>query len=65
MNLLHTAGIKFVPDAGIGQKEGFRMKNDDPIFQNPLTHLGYDTEDIIPLGGFGAVVARAGVGNTS
>ncbi|MFQ5486096.1 MAG: AAA family ATPase [Desulfobacterales bacterium] len=41
------------------------MKNDDPIFQNPLTHLGYDTEDIIPLGGFGAVVARAGVGKTS
>ncbi len=41
------------------------MKNHDPIFQNPLTHLGYDTEDIIPLGGFGAVVARAGVGKTS
>ena len=41
------------------------MNKDDSIFQNPLTHLGFDTEDIIPLGGFGAVVARAGVGKTS
>ncbi|MDP6394408.1 MAG: AAA family ATPase [Desulfobacterales bacterium] len=41
------------------------MNNDDPIFQNPLTHLEYDTEDLLPLGGFGAVVARAGVGKTS
>lgn len=41
------------------------MNNNDPISQNPLTHLGYDTEGLLSLGGFGAVVARAGVGKTS
>jgi hypothetical protein len=35
------------------------------ILQNPLRLIGYETEDILPEGGFGAVFARAGVGKTA
>ena len=35
------------------------------ILQNPLRFIGDGTEDILPEGGFGAVLARAGVGKTS
>ena len=34
-------------------------------FTNPLKDLGYETDDIIQTGQFGAVCARAGVGKTS
>ncbi len=33
--------------------------------QNPLELLGFETEDTFPVGGFGAVLARAGVGKTA
>ena len=33
--------------------------------QNPLKLLGFETEDGFPTGGFGAVLARAGVGKTA
>ena len=36
-----------------------------PIIENPLRHLGYETDEILSEGGFGAVFARAGVGKTS
>jgi len=35
------------------------------ILQNPLRFIGDETEDILPEKGFGAVLARAGVGKTS
>ncbi len=35
------------------------------IYRNPLVNLGYDNEDILPAGGFGAVLAHAGVGKTA
>ncbi len=35
------------------------------VLQNPLRFIGDGTEDILPEGGFGAVLARAGVGKTS
>jgi hypothetical protein len=35
------------------------------ILQNPLRFIGDTTEDILPEGGFGAVLARAGVGKTA
>ena len=41
------------------------MENNDVFFQNPLRHLGQNTEEILPKGGFGAILARAGVGKTS
>lgn len=35
------------------------------VLQNPLRLLGHETDDILPEGGFGAVLARAGVGKTA
>ena len=35
------------------------------VHQNPLRFIGDKTEDILPEGGFGAVLARAGVGKTA
>jgi hypothetical protein len=41
------------------------MIKQDLILRNPLRHLGFETEDILPAGGFGAVLAHAGVGKTA
>ncbi len=41
------------------------MQNIDIIRQNPLKNLGYETDDIVPEKGFGAILARSGVGKTS
>lgn len=43
----------------------FSMLKKDLIFRNPLRVMGNDHEDILPAGGFGAVLARAGLGKTS
>lgn len=41
------------------------MLKKDLILRNPLRLVDTDTENILPAGGFGAVVARAGVGKTA
>ncbi|OEU53594.1 MAG: cytoplasmic protein [Desulfobacterales bacterium C00003060] len=41
------------------------MLKNNLILRNPLRLTGHETEDIIPEGGFGAVLARAGVGKTA
>jgi len=41
------------------------MLKKDLILRNPLRLMGYEAEDILPEGGFGAVLARAGVGKTA
>jgi AAA domain len=41
------------------------MIKKDLILRNPLRFLENDTGDILPEGGFGAVLARAGVGKTA
>lgn len=41
------------------------MLKKDLILRNPLSLLGHDTDDILPAGSFGAVLARAGVGKTA
>lgn len=41
------------------------MLKQDLLMRNPLRLLGQDTEEILSKGGFGAVLARAGVGKTS
>ncbi|MBC8199973.1 MAG: AAA family ATPase [Desulfobacteraceae bacterium] len=41
------------------------MTKKDVSLYNPLSFIGYETENIIPEGGFGAVLARAGVGKTA
>lgn len=41
------------------------MFKKDFILRNPLKLMGHETEDILTEGGFGAVLARAGVGKTA
>jgi hypothetical protein len=41
------------------------MMKKEMIYRNPLINLGYENEDILPVGGFGAVLAHAGVGKTA
>ena len=41
------------------------MLKKDLIFRNPLRLMGHETEDILHSGGFGAVLARAGLGKTA
>ncbi len=41
------------------------MLKKDLILRNPLRLLGAETDEVLPPGGFGAVVARAGVGKTA
>ncbi|HOG10988.1 MAG TPA: AAA family ATPase [Smithella sp.] len=41
------------------------MIKKEMIYRNPLVKLGYDNEDILSTGGFGAVLAYAGVGKTA
>ena len=41
------------------------MLKKDLLLHNPLTLMAHETEDALPNGGFGAIIARAGVGKTS
>ena len=41
------------------------MLKKELILRNPLRQLGFETEDILSAGGFGAVLAHAGVGKTA
>ncbi len=41
------------------------MLKNDLIVRNPLRKMGSETDDVIPEGGFGAVLAHAGVGKTA
>lgn len=41
------------------------MFKNDLIVRNPLRRIGSETDDVIPEGGFGAVLAHAGIGKTA
>lgn len=41
------------------------MTKKELILRNPLRQFGFETEDILSAGGFGAVLAHAGVGKTA
>jgi hypothetical protein len=43
----------------------FTMLKKDLILRNPLRVMGYENDDILNAGQFGAVLARAGVGKTA
>ena len=47
------------------KERSFKMLQNDLILRNPLRLMGYKAEEILTPGGFGAVLARAGVGKTS
>jgi len=47
------------------QEEEIEMVRENLISRNPLRLLGFETDNVLPPGGFGAVCARAGVGKTA
>ena len=47
------------------KERNLKMMKNDLILRNPLRAMGFESEDILPAGGFGAVLARAGVGKTA
>jgi hypothetical protein len=58
--------------AGIGtdkicyiRERNIRMLKNELILKNPLRRMGYESDDILKGGQFGAVTARAGVGKTA
>jgi hypothetical protein len=59
-------GKKQTPKRVIYLKErNMEMLKKDLMIRNPLRLMGQESNDILPAGGFGAVMARAGVGKTA
>lgn len=61
------AGMPSQKQAGIIyiKERYFTMLKKDLILRNPLRMMGFENEDILGAGRFGAVLARAGVGKTA
>jgi hypothetical protein len=47
------------------RERNLRMLKNELILKNPLRRMGYESDDILKAGEFGAVMARAGVGKTA
>lgn len=47
------------------KERNLNMLKNDLMLRNPLRLMGHENEAIVPQGGFGAVLARAGVGKTA
>jgi hypothetical protein len=47
------------------RERNLRMLKNELILKNPLRRMGYESDDILKGGEFGAVMARAGVGKTA
>lgn len=47
------------------KERNIRMLKKELILKNPLRRMGYESDDILAKGEFGAVMARAGVGKTA
>jgi hypothetical protein len=47
------------------KERNIHMIKKEIIRRGPFNLMGYETEDILPKGGFGALMARAGVGKTA
>jgi hypothetical protein len=47
------------------RERNIRMLKNELILKNPLRRMGYESDDILRGGEFGAVMARAGVGKTA
>ena len=54
-----TDNICYIRERNIG------MLKKELVLRNPLRRMGYETDDILNAGEFGAVLARAGVGKTA
>jgi len=49
----------------ICRERSLTMLKNDLMLRNPLSAMGLTLEEILPAGGFGAVLSRAGVGKTA
>jgi flagellar biosynthesis GTPase FlhF len=47
------------------RERNIHMLKNELILKNPLRRMGYESDDILNNGEFGAVMARAGVGKTA
>lgn len=47
------------------RERNIRMLKNELVLKNPLRRMGYESDDILKEGEFGAVTARAGVGKTA
>ena len=47
------------------KERNISMLKNELILKNPLRRMGYESDDILDIGQFGAVMARAGVGKTA
>lgn len=47
------------------QERKLKMVKKEIFFPDPFKQMGYESEDILGAGGFGALTARAGVGKTA
>ena len=56
---LRRAKIIYIKERNIS------MLKNELILKNPLRRMGYESDDILNKGQFGAVLARAGVGKTA
>ena len=56
---IKTENICYIRESNI------RMLKNELILKNPLRRMGYESDDILTGGEFGAVMARAGVGKTA
>lgn len=55
----HSAKVIYLKERNVA------MLRKDLILRNPMRLLGHETDDILPAGAFGAVLACAGVGKTA
>jgi hypothetical protein len=62
---LHPAAAKRTATIINAKDRNKTMLKNDLIIRNPLRRIGSETDDVIPEGGFGAVLAHAGVGKTA
>lgn len=65
-----TESPKKMPGIGTGnicymRERNISMLKNELILKNPLRRMGYESDDILKGGEFGAVMARAGVGKTA
>jgi len=64
--LFVTPALPFTPRIVYLKERNLNMLKNDLILRNPLQHAQSDAKDAtLPTGGFGAVLARAGVGKTA
>jgi hypothetical protein len=61
----HQITAKSIDNICYMRERNINMLKNELILKNPLRRMGYESDDILNKGEFGAVMARAGVGKTA